>query len=461
MPVRVRLAILAALGAIVFTSVGGWVFVHQLRHGLHASVDSSLRVRADALAQTLGDAQGGIDFQDSGTTKLINARESIAQIVSTDGKVLESSEVAGSRLLLSAKALDAARTGTFYAEGHIPGQGDKIRFLATPVTRGTTHWIVVVGTSLDAADQAVARVRAGLLVGGAFAFALTVGGAWLLGTLALRPVERMRRQAAAISEHDAETRLTVPSTHDEIAELGHTVNALLARLQVALTKQRAFVADAGHELRTPLAILRAELELAARPGRDADELRLAIGQAAAETDRLSHLTDELLFLARHDEADATRKHELQPLHPILERAVKAARVQATPRQVEVLLDASRDIAARVDGDDLRRGVDNLLSNAVRYSPPGSTVELSIKDTPSAFTIAVRDRGPGFPDEFLPHAFERFRRADSARARDEGGSGLGLAIVLAVARAHGGDSEATNRPDGGAQVIMRIPRDHQH
>jgi len=130
------------------------------------------------------------------------------------------------------------------------------------------------------------------------------------------------------------------------------------------------------------------------------------------------------------------------------------------RLLHLLLAAPRDIAANVNADDLRRGVDNLLSNAVRYSPPGSTVELSAQTTSSALAIAVRDRGPGFPPEFLPHAFERFRRADSARARDEGGSGLGLAIVQAVARAHGGDAEASNRPDGGAQVLIRIPRDHQ-
>ncbi|MDX6401626.1 MAG: two-component system, OmpR family, sensor kinase [Gaiellaceae bacterium] len=460
MPVRIRLALFAAIGAVVLTSVGGWVFVHQLRNGLHTSVDSSLRTRADALVQTLGDAQGGIDFQDSGTTQLLSARESIAQIMAPDGKVRESSEAAGTRPLLAADALRAARAHTVYSEGHIAHDSNATRFLATPVTRADGKWIVVVGTSLEAADQAVARVRGGVLVGGAIAIALAIGGAWLLGTLALRPVERMRRQAAAISELDAETRLTVPSSHDEIAELGHTVNALLERLQLALTQQRAFVADAGHELRTPLAILRTELELAERPGRRADELRLAIAQAGAETERLSYLTEELLFLARHDEVHATRRRELQPLHPILERAVTAARVHATPRNVDLVLDAPRDSAANVNADDLRRAVDNLLSNAVRYSPPGATVELCAQTTSGALTIAVRDRGPGFPPEFLPHAFERFRRADSARARDEGGNGLGLAIVLAVARAHGGDAEATNRPHGGAQVTIRIPRDHQ-
>jgi signal transduction histidine kinase len=458
MPIRVRLTLLTALGVIVLTLTGGWVFIHQLRSSLHTSVDSALRTRADALAQTVRDANGGIDFQDSGTTKLLNAREAIAQVVAPDGRVVESSEAAGTRSLLPVGVLRAARTRTTYAEGHIPGDRNPTRFLATSISRPDGHWIVVVGTSLEAADQALGRVRSGLLVGGALTIALAIGGAWLLGTLALRPVERMRRQAAAISDHDAESRLTVPPTHDEIAELGHTVNALLARQQRALTQQRAFVADAGHELRTPLAILRTELELAGRPGRSAADLRLAIAQAGAETERLSHLTDELLFLARHDEIVTTRTRELQPLRPLLERSVAAARVHATPRQVDVVLDASPDITATVNGDDLRRAVDNLLSNAVRYSPPASTVELSARAATGELTIAVRDRGPGFPPHFLPHAFERFRRADTARARDEGGNGLGLAIVRAVARGHGGDATAGNHPDGGAQVVIHLPQD---
>ena len=239
-----------ALGVIVLTSVGGWVFVHQLRNGLHTSVDSALRIAPTPSPRRCGDAQGGIDFQDSGTTKLLNAREAIAQIVAPDGRVVESSEAAGARSLLPVAVLRDARTRTTYAEGHTPGDSTTTRFLATPVTRATGD-----GSSSSAPPwrQPIRpwAACAGLLVGGALAIALAIGGAWLLGTLALRPVERMRRQAAAISEHDAETRLTVPSTHDEIAELGHTVNALLARLQRALTQQRAFVADAGHELRTP------------------------------------------------------------------------------------------------------------------------------------------------------------------------------------------------------------------
>jgi signal transduction histidine kinase len=344
-----------------------------------------------------------------------------------------------------------------YFEAQLPGGTEHVRFLATPVARADGHWIVIVGSSLEAADNAVARVRAGLLLGGALTTVAAAFGAWLLATLALRPVERMRRQAATISEHDEVTRLEVPRTHDEIAELGETMNALLARLQHALAQQRAFVADAGHELRTPLSILRTELELAARPGRSTQDLRQAIIEASTESDRLARLAEELLFLARHDELGASYPRELQPLRPLLERAADSARVRATPRTIEVVLDASPELAAPVVADGIRRAIDNLLDNALRHAPSGSTVDLAGQRLGRQIEISVSDRGTGFPPDFLPHAFERFRRADPARFHEElGGSGLGLAIVQAVAREHGGNVEAHNREGGGARVLLRIP-----
>jgi two-component system OmpR family sensor kinase len=456
MPIRLRLAALAAIGALVLSSFGGWVFLHQLRQGLHASADSSLRTRADALVLKVRDAQGGIDFQDSGSTKLLPANEAIAQVISPSGRVVESSEAAGRAALLPATRSTAARRGTVYFEGGLAGSTERVRFLATPVVRADGRWIVIVGSSLESADNAVARVRTGLLLAGALTTLAAAVGAWLLATFALRPVERMRRQAAAISEHDDDTRLAVPRTHDEIAVLGDTMNELLARLQCALAQQRAFVADAGHELRTPLAILRTELELAARPGRSIEDLRHAIVEASVETDRLGRLAEELLFLARHDELGARSPRELQPLRPLLDRAADSARVRAAAQAIDVVLDASPELAAPVAADDLRRAVDNLVDNALHHAPSGSTVKLAVRRVGPQIEISVSDRGPGFPPLFLPHAFERFRRADPARVRDDlGGSGLGLAIVRAVARDHGGDAEAHNRQSGGARVLLRV------
>lgn len=456
MPIRVRLTLLAALGALVLTSVGGWVFLNQLSTGLHQSVDSSLRTRADVLTQSVHDAEGAIDFQDAGSTRLIDAREAIAQLIDAKGRLVESSEGAGRRILVPPDVLRAARTKVTYFEGTVPEESQPARFLVTTAPRPGGPWTVIVGRSLESENGAIQRVRTGLLVGGSLTVLLAAAGAWILASLALRPVTRMRRQAAALSEHDSGGRLAVPSTRDEIADLGNTMNTLLARLQHSLAQQRAFVADASHELRTPLAILRTELELAGRPGRDANELRQAISDAGAETERLSNLAEQLLFLAKHDEPVTMRSQELQPLHPLLDQAIEAARSRAENRRVDLKIVASPDIAVVVVGDDLRRALDNLIANALRYAPSGTAVELFASDDGTEVMIGVRDQGPGFPPEFLPYAFERFRRADSARTPNAGGSGLGLAIIRAVARDHGGDADALNRPDGGAEVRLRIP-----
>ncbi len=458
MTIRVRLTLLAALGAFALSAAGAVVFVHQLRGHLHASVDSTLRVRADALVQGVGDAGSGLNFQDSGSTTLLSDKEAIAQVIAPNGRVAESSQAAGSSPLIPTGTQRSATGRTVYAEGHVPGDRHAVRFLATPVPRSDGRWIVVVGTSLASVDDAVGRVGTGVLIGVALAVLTAAAGAWVLSSLALRPVERMRRQAAAISERDMDTRLAVPGTRDEIAQLASTMNALLERLRRALAQQQAFVADAGHELRTPLAILRAELELAGRPGRDVVELRRAIANAGEETDRLVALAEELLFLARHDERRARDARELQPLRPLLERAAGRARRRAEQRgaAVGVAVDVPADTVARVLPDDLSRAVDNLLDNALRHSPPATDIRVEVRNDSSGLVISVSDRGPGFPVDFLPHAFERFRRADAGRAQHDGGTGLGLAIVRAVARDHGGDAEARNLERGGAQVTIRLP-----
>jgi signal transduction histidine kinase len=285
--------------------------------------------------------------------------------------------------------------------------------------------------------------------------AATVGG-WLLAVAALRPVERMRREAAATSGHDSVRRLPVPTTRDELASLAETMNAPLDRLHGALERQRAFVADAGHELRTPLAVLKAELELAQRSPRTAEELRDAVRHADVEIERLARLADALLLLARDDADQMGVQGGEVTVGALLERSVRAFGASATDRGVHIDADAEPDLVVALDEDLVRRAVDNLLENAVRHAPPGSAVEVRARRNDQAVEISVRDEGPGFADEFLPHAFERFQRADDARARRDGGAGLGLAIVAAVARAHHGSVHAANASGGGAVVTLVLP-----
>jgi signal transduction histidine kinase len=214
--------------------------------------------------------------------------------------------------------------------------------------------------------------------------------------------------------------------------------------------------DASHELRTPLTVLQTELELADQPGRSDKELAESVHQAAAEANRIARLADALLFLARTDQGGPVVRPTRQPLGPLLEGAVAAATGRAAGRGVQLRLRVDRELEAPVDADRLRQTLDNLLDSALRVAPAGSTIEVRAERHDQLVQVAVSDAGPGFPPEFLPHAFERFHRADPSRTRQHLGAGLGLAIVQAIARGHGGRAEAANRAGGSAEVQLLLP-----
>lgn len=446
MPLRLRLALLFALGAAVVIAAAGLAFVLQLRISLDAALDPGLRARARAVAEELR----------SEGLPLLGPADEIVQVRALDGRLLVFSPDAGNHPLLDAAQRQQALAGEVSFTTTV--SGNQVRLLAiTALRTGGRRVLVVVGTGTGVSDAAVDRVRTALLVGGPPAVLLAGAGAWLLAGAALRPVERMRREAAQISARDTGRRLPVPTTRDEIAALAVTMNGLLGRLQQALERQRGFVADAGHELRTPLAILRAELELAGRPGRSREALAEAIEQAAGETDRLIRLAEDLLLLARADNAQPFLRPGPLALPDLLAAAARGARARATEREVSVLLHSPAQLTILADPDRLRQAVDNLLDNATRHAPADSVVEITAVATPAGtVTVEVADRGPGFPPEFLPHAFERFHRAQAARTRDTGGTGLGLSIVAAIAQAHGGQATARNRPGGGACVTLELP-----
>ncbi|MEU0966031.1 ATP-binding protein [Streptomyces sp. NPDC005917] len=468
MPLRWRLALLFALGTAVVIATAGLLFVQQLTTGMNSSLDSTLRVRADAEAVRLQSAgplpplppppppegkDGGRQVDQQGQHP---ASDDITQVLALDGTVLATTDQAGRQpLAAAAQRQAAARTPVRFTAVL---EGEKFRVLALRARNGTRPVVVVVGVGSHLVEEATTRTSTALWIAGPPAVALAGLGAYLLTGSALRPVERMRRRLADISEQDTGARLQVPETRDEIATLATTMNAVLDRLALALARQRGFVADAGHELRTPLTTLKAELELASRPGRSHDALVDAITAAADDTDRLIRLAEDLLLLARADEGRAFIRS--QPMAPadILTRAVHAASARADTSGVRLNLNADTSVRVVADPDRLRQAVDNLLDNALHYTPDGGVIDVALSTEPGAgfAVIEVRDDGPGFPPAFLPLAFERFRRADAARARTSGGAGLGLAIVRSIAEAHRGRAVADNPADGGARVRVELP-----
>jgi signal transduction histidine kinase len=449
-PIRLRVALVFALALAIAFALGGWLLISQLSAANLRTTDSALAAR---LSQVGHDPEGETAPIAAVSPGGPAPGEYIAQVVDGSGRVRRVIGHAGQAPLLTAAELSHARRHEVILTRAIDDQ--PVRLLAAPLPE-QDGWVQIVGVSLAASDGTLRQVTAGLLIGGT-AFVIVAGiGAYWLARAALAPVERLRREAAALSEEDTGATLQVPGTHDEIAALAGTMNDLLLRLRSALARQRAFVADASHELRTPFAVLQGELELAGRPGRSREELSEAVASAADEASRLTRITDDLLLLARGDEDKLSLQLKSTDVTSLLARSAEHATARATAAGVTCRVDANAALTAIVDAGRIRQAVDNLADNALQFAPPGSQVVISAEIAGNSLVIEVRDSGPGFPPEFLPHAFERFRRPDQGRARSAGGAGLGLAIVQAIAVAHGGRAVAGNRPEGGAMVRLELP-----
>jgi hypothetical protein len=461
MPVRVRLALLFAIGSALVIAAGGAVFVHELSGGLTGSLVTALRTRADTVVQNLGGTTGP-NVQDPGGTGTLarsgqpSPSDSLTQVIGPKGTLLDSFGPGTARPLLTSAELARAQRAEVVVQRTPPGGGTAELLLATPAV-DTRRTVVVVGMSLTTVEQARARVETALLIGGPVAVGLAGLGAWLLARAALAPVERLRRQAAEISGQGAGTLLSVPRTRDELAALARTLNDMLGRLHRALGRQRGFLAVAGHELRTPLAVLSGEVELALRPGRSRADLAAALREVGVETGRLVKLAEDLLTLAGADEGSPLVRPRRCDLASVVAAAVATWTDPARGKGVQLELAAPTRLEVWADPDRLRQAVDNVVGNALRFAPAGSAIELTLRLADGSAILEIADHGPGFPPGFLPVAFERFSRP-AGRRDEHQGSGLGLAIVKTLIEAHGGRVIAENGVAGGALVRLTIPAD---
>jgi len=449
LPIRLRVTLVfASVMAVVLAGVGLFLYV-RLGSELDATIAQGLRSRAGDVSALVEEADAGL--AQSGRSPLTERGENIAQILNVSGRVVDGTPSLRGRPLLATRDLRRALRGTIFVT--VDRGRDGVRLLATPVRAQDQRLVVVVGTQLDDRHDAVRNLGGLLLIGGPIALLLAALAGFGALTVALRPVESMRRRAAAIDDAAAGQRLPVPLAEDEISRLGDTLNAMLGRLEAAFARERTFVSDASHELRTPLAILKTELELALRGGRSIDELEDALRSAAEETDRLVQLAEDLLVIARSDEGLLAIRHGDVVAGDILEVVRERFARRADDQRVQMTASAPGGLDLVADRLRLEQALGNLVDNALRHG--GQRIELLAAVCDDAVELRVRDDGPGFPADFIDTAFERFTRADSARGR--GGSGLGLAIVAAIAKAHGGEVAAANRPEGGADVCVRVPR----
>lgn len=457
MPIRARLTVAVAITATLFMLVAGFAFVTVLQARLVGDIDQVLEHRLSSLLRPSVVNQLPYPQNNSshGLSFLGPNGVSAIQLYGNSTSPLSSFSLYGSAVLLNqAQLLDAQKSPTFFTRT-IAGYPHAVRVLAEPVPIVPGD-VIAVAASLEGVDQATAQVAITLTILGGVLVGLATLSAWFFSGAALHPVERLRQQAAVLAKEGGGRLLDVPSTKDEIASLAQTMNEVLLRLRGALQSQREFVSDAGHELRTPLATLAVEVELALRPNRKEQDLREALLHVQEETSRLATLSENLLLLARSDEQGMQLHLQVQPLLPVLAAAVRTVKQLAKDAAVEIQMTCPESLQAAIDTPTLQRAVENLLDNAIRQSPKRSTVQLLADTTDETIQISVKDQGPGFPADFLPTAFDRFTRPDNARGRKGGGSGLGLAIVLTIARAHRGDAVITNAENGGAIVTITLP-----
>ena len=304
---------------------------------------------------------------------------------------------------------------------------------------------IVASTPATPVEDNTAALSRSLAAGFPVLVVLVGAVTWLLAGRALRPVEQIRAEVEEISGHTLERRVPAPATDDEVGRLAQTMNRMLDRLQASSVRQREFVSDASHELRSPVAAIRTELEVALREPSSAD-WALVASNALAENERLERLVDDLLTLARLDEGRVPAAEDVD-LDDVARE--EAARLRDPRLTVDV-----RATPVRGNREQLARVIRNLLENASRYAD--DRIALSVASSDGLAVVTVADDGPGIPAADRERVFERFTRLDEARARSGGGVGLGLALVRAIAEAHGGAaSVAGNVP--GARVEVRLPR----
>jgi two-component system OmpR family sensor kinase len=456
LPIRWKLTLAFALGlAVVLTAVG--VFLHaQLSANVDAATERDLRMRADQLRELVIRSPISALPTSSGA---LEPDETIAQILAPAGGVVAASSHADVRLL-TPEQLQMATTKELFVDR--PGDAmldESLRIFAMPVEARGEAFIVVVTDSLDERTKTLASALAVEIVGLSAALIASCGiGYWVAG-LALRPVETLRQRAAAISGDDLAAKrapLPVSPVDDEIGRLGRTLNDMLDRIgraqaaqQNALLQQRRFLADASHQLRTPLAIIKAEVELAQSGATKDNDLRTTMASIGEETDRLRGLTDELLLLAAADEERLSLNRESVNLTDLLSDVAERGRrrAQLEGRTITVQSDQGMILA---DRQRLEYALSNLVDNALTHG--AGNVELIGTRTDTAVELQVHDHGAGFADSYLAHPFVRFAPTASTGR----GSGLGLAIVQAIAEAHGGVVSLSN--DDGAAVTLSLPTD---
>ncbi len=334
-----------------------------------------------------------------------------------------------------------------------------IRFINFPVRRFNqkkVYGVVQVGTSLEFVRESMRNlVVVFLVLVPSLLFAAALVGFFLAGK-AFKPIREIARTTRHITVNNLDERITVPVARDDIGQLASTINGMLDRLFLSFQKTAQFTADASHELRTPLTIMQGELEIALRGERSVEEYIDTLGSSLEEVERMSKIVNDLLLLSKSDMGQEVICNDPVDLGVLVEGLLSHFKILAEAQQID--LSSSVAEVATVFGDQLklRQLLVNLLTNAIRYTPEGGKVQLTLKNIDSGVEIAIADTGIGIPEEDIPRIFDRFYRADKARSRQYGGSGLGLSIVKSIVNSHSGTIKVESVVGEGSVFTVTLP-----
>jgi len=494
--IRTQMTLWYTLVFAVLLALFSAVFFLGFQQSLYSSFDTTLQLRAQQIAGGISQENGVISIQDitGSLPGLITSNTQNNQGASQDSGGAPSGEnntqsTAGADVGASAEVTFGALVRILDAHGHTvyrsPGftvltvpatsvanplrgtvwrgavssrDGQQVRLYSAPLTEnGQTFGVVQVAAPLASLTATLRSAALALALLAPFILMLGALGGYWLAAQALRPAHRLTSAARLIEASDLRRRVPVPIARDEIYELSVTFNAMIARLEQSFERERRFVADASHELRTPIAAIRTMTETTLEEDApQMDECLATLGAVNAEAERLGQLVADLLALARSDEGQRRMDHVPVRLDQIALDAAAVAEPLADERRITVAVNAATPVT--VEGDEARliQVVMNLLDNAIRYTPPDGRVVVSVSAERGQALLTVRDTGNGIAPEHLPHIFERFYRADPARSRADGGSGLGLAIVEQVVEAHHGTISAESQVGRGSLFEVRLP-----
>jgi heavy metal sensor kinase len=424
-----------------------------MNHSIRSTIDAELRQRVQAVRNIIhADAPSGVAALQDEFRELVDSEGagSRLRVAYQGGSIIYASPEMQS-------AIEPVRARAVSLPFSARIQGARFRLVRESVQVGGVTYDIEAGMSTQEFDRSLEQFRALLYaLGPAFLILAALGGHWL-SRRALAPVDQITKAARTIGAQDLSKRLAVPHTSDELQRLADTLNEMLSRLEAAFQRVTQFTADASHELRTPVSVMRTNAEITLRKLRSEAEYREAISRILDESEKVSRLIEQLLQLARADSGSVALQMARSDLNAALQNACREAGILAEAKHLQFSQSIPEDtLWVHGDSASLERLFMILLDNAVKYTPSGGQVDVRLGFDDGFAVASIRDTGTGIAPEDIGHVFDRFYRADRARSRESGGTGLGLAIGRWIAEAHRGEIRVESEPAKGSTFQLRIP-----